>query len=50
MLEKDKRRAAYYQFYTDMKWGEARNYHVCLDSGELGLETCEKILFDLYQG
>ena len=22
--EKDKRRAAYYQFYTDMKWGDAR--------------------------
>ena len=46
--EKDKRRAAYYQFYTDMKWGEARNYHVCLDSGELGIEKCAEIIAQLY--
>ena len=48
MKDKDKRRAAYYQFYTDMKWGEARNYHVCLDSGELGLEKCAEIIAQLY--
>ncbi|MBQ8052761.1 MAG: cytidylate kinase-like family protein [Lachnospiraceae bacterium] len=46
--DKDKRRAAYYQFYTDMKWGEARNYHVCLDSGELGIEKCAEIIAQLY--
>ena len=48
LKEKDKRRAAYYQFYTDMKWGEARNYHVCLDSGELGIEKCAEIIEQLY--
>ena len=47
---KDKRRKAYYEKYTDQKWGAAENFHIALDSGELGLETCEKILFDLYQG
>lgn len=31
--EKDKRRAAYHRFYTDKKWGDARNYDVALDSG-----------------
>jgi hypothetical protein len=31
-----------------MKWGEARNYHVCLDSGELGLEKCAEIIAQLY--
>ena len=46
--EKDKRRAAYYQFYTDMKWGDARNYHICLDSGELGIDKCVEILAQLY--
>ena len=46
--EKDKRRAAYYQFYTDMKWGDARNYHICLDSGELGIDKCVDILAQLY--
>ena len=48
--DKDKRRKAYYEKYTDQKWGAAENFHIALDSGELGLETCEKILLDLYQG
>lgn len=49
LKDKDKRRASYYRFYTDMKWGQAQNYHVCLDSGELGLEKCVEIISDLYQ-
>lgn len=38
-------RAAYYRFCTDMKWGRAQNYHVCLDSGELGIEKCVEIIY-----
>lgn len=49
LKDKDKRRAAYYQFYTDMKWGAMQNYHVALDSGVLGIETCVDILVDLYK-
>ena len=37
LLDKDKRRKAYYQFYTDSEWGKAQNYHVALDSGALGI-------------
>ena len=48
LRDKDKRRAAYHRFYTDMKWGDARNYHVCLDSGELGIEKCAEIIQQLY--
>lgn len=48
LKDKDKRRAAYYRFYTDMKWGQAQNYHLCLDSGALGLEKCVAIIADLY--
>ncbi|WP_194611872.1 cytidylate kinase-like family protein [Clostridium vitabionis] len=48
LREKDKRRAAYHRFYTDMKWGHAQNYHVCLDSGELGIEPCVNIIVSLY--
>ena len=47
LKEKDKRRAAYYRFYTDMKWGDAENYHIALDSGELGIETCAGIIEQL---
>lgn len=37
--EKDKKRAAYHRFYTDMKWGYAKNYHISLNSGILGIHT-----------
>ncbi len=48
LIEKDKRRKAYYQFYTNVKWGMAQNYHISLDSGVLGLEKCVEIIADLY--
>lgn len=32
----DKRRAAYYEYYTAQKWGVAGNYDVCLDSSAFG--------------
>ncbi len=46
--EKDKRRAAYHRFYTDDKWGAAKNYDICLDSERLGIESCTKIITSLY--
>lgn len=48
LKDKDKRRAAYYQLYTDRKWGAAQNYHITLNSGVLGIEKCVEILTDLY--
>ncbi len=46
---KDKRRRAYYQYYTDVEWGLAKNYHLCLDSGELGVENCADIIANVYK-
>ncbi|MED9959084.1 MAG: cytidylate kinase-like family protein [Christensenellales bacterium] len=46
--EKDKRRAAYHRFYTDMKWGYAKNYRISLDSGALGIAQCVAVLKILY--
>ena len=48
LRDKDKRRAAYYQLYTDRKWGDVRNYHIALDSGVLGITTCVDIIAQLY--
>lgn len=45
--DKDKRRAAYYNHYTDMTWGACRNYHICLDSSFIGIDECVKILKDI---
>lgn len=49
LREKDKCRAAYYRFYTDMKWGYAPNYHISLDSSKWGIEKCADIIIDLYE-
>lgn len=46
--EKDKRRAAYHRFYTNMKWGYAKNYDVTLNSGILGIDKCVDIIKALY--
>lgn len=48
VLEKDKRRAAYYQFYTDRKWGQARYYDIALDSGVLGIDRCTELFASLF--
>ncbi len=48
LLKKDKRRAAYYRFYTDIEWGDVKNYHISLDSGVLGVEKCAEIIASLY--
>lgn len=49
LREKDKRRKVNYKYYTDREWGMAQNYHITLDSGELGQERCVQILTDLYK-
>lgn len=33
----DKRRASYYNYYTDMKWGNAANYDLCINTSRLGI-------------
>ena len=47
LREKDKRRAAYHRFYTDMKWGHAQNYDITLNSGTLGIDRCVAIIKSL---
>lgn len=48
LRDKDKRRAAYHRFYTDMKWGCAQNYHLTLDSGVLGIDKYAKLIAELF--
>lgn len=48
LKEKDKKRKAYYQLYTDRQWGETENYHIALDSGALGLDRCAEVIAGLY--
>lgn len=43
----DKRRASYYGFFTDLSWGSADTYDVCLNSAALGIDGCIALLADL---
>lgn len=42
----DKRRANYYNYYTDRKWGEARNYDLCINSSKTGIEGAVELMQD----
>lgn len=48
LIGKDKRRKSYYKFYTDIDWGVAEHYDLCLDSGTLGIDKCVEIIKSLY--
>lgn len=45
----DKRRMTNYRYYTDQKWGMARNYTLTLNSSQLGYDMCEKIIMECAQ-
>lgn len=40
----DKSRAEYYKAHTGKNWNDARNYDICLNSGDLGFEKCVDII------
>ncbi|MBR1393195.1 MAG: cytidylate kinase-like family protein [Ruminococcus sp.] len=40
----DKRRASYYNYYTDMKWGEAKNYDLCINSSKTGVDGAVELM------
>ena len=44
--ETDKRRRTNYNFYTDQKWGMAKNYTLSLNSSQLGYERCGEIIME----
>ena len=48
LRDKDKKRKAYYKYYTETEWGIAKNYDVSLNAGVLGIERCADIITDIY--
>lgn len=48
LKEKEKRRAAYHRFYTNMKWGQSKNYDITLNIGTPGIDKCAEIIKNLY--
>ena len=51
MLRKfDKRRSSFYNANSDIKWEDMSGYHICLDSGRLGVEACADVIAQIYNG
>ena len=44
IIKEDKRRASYYNYYTNKEWGDAKGYDLCINSAKLGIDgTVEAI-------
>ena len=44
IVKTDKKRASYYNYYTNKKWSDAESYELCVNSGELGVEGTAKMI------
>ena len=44
LKKQDKMRADYYNFFTQRKWGDASNYHLCVDAGQFTLDGAAALL------
>ena len=40
----DKQRATYYTYYATGTWGDVTNYHLCLDTGVLGIDGAVELI------
>lgn len=46
MVKTDKKRAAYYNYYTGGKWGMAENYDLSLNSGVIGIDDAVELIIE----
>lgn len=44
----DKSRIRYLKAYTNQKFGNAEDYHLCINSGAVGIESCVSAIKSLY--
>lgn len=44
IIKTDKKRASYYNYYTNKRWGDAESYELCLNSSQLGIEGTAKMI------
>ncbi len=42
----DKKRASYYNYYTNKEWGDAKSYDLCINSAKLGIEGTAQAILD----
>lgn len=47
--EVDRRRARYYEFYTDNKWGDKRNYDLCINTTDTVIKEIVPIIAKMFK-
>ena len=46
MVKTDKKRASYYNYYSNKKWGSSKSYDICINSSVLGPEKTADIIIE----
>ena len=46
IMKTDKKRASYYNYYSNKKWGAARSYNLCINSGKLGIDYATEAIIE----
>jgi len=49
ILKTDKRRASYYNYYSNKKWGDSKSYQLCLNSSEIGIDGAVDVILEFAQ-
>lgn len=44
MRRRDRQRKNYHNFYCEGKWGDSRNYDLCINASALGVDGCVELL------
>lgn len=47
--ETDTERSAYYHEHTGKAWGDVNNYHMIIDTSEIGIDNCANILMQYFE-
>ena len=45
----DKSRAKYYEFYTGMKWGDKKNYDLCVNTTDVVIKEIVPVIAKLFR-
>jgi len=46
IIKADKKRASYYNYYTNKEWGDAKSYDLCINSAKLGIDGSVKAILE----
>ena len=49
LKQTDKERSAYYHEHTGKAWGDVNNYHMILNTSDLGIDECADVLIKYFE-